>query len=227
MENEHQNKTENYEFLESERAEKYFADVNIKLLSGKHIQPDDYNAYSFLEEFLLPLRAFYERLYKLTLVQDIHDQVTYFYLDFFSSGKGKLSDSSRHRPLTELQTVIGLMLLNMYYSRFFESSKTIYWADIKKEIEDSEYKEHYQRILFGESHRIDYTETEWQLVEKKFKNTINSFNELGWVDKTSTQQEELVFIIKPSIHRLAKLYEHELKNFDTFSASIIAKMDEE
>lgn len=92
MENELTEQKTDYGFLEDETVEKGFADLNMKLLAGKHIHNDEYNSFSLLEEWFDPLYAFYSRLYKMELVRDVYSQSTYYYLDFFSGGKGKLSD---------------------------------------------------------------------------------------------------------------------------------------
>lgn len=118
------------------------------------------------------------------------------------------------------------MLLDMFYIKYFDERKIIYWHDIKQELESGENKEDYARIFF-DSPRTSYTETEWINVEKRFNKTVNSFDDLGWVKKLSGQQEELAFEIKAAIHRMAKLYEKELSNFTEFALQITAKEEEE
>ena len=61
---------------------------------------------------------------------------------------------------------------------------------------------------------------EWQRVENKFKSAINTFDKIGWIDKRSGQNEELLFEIRPAIHRMAKLYETELQDFDQFTKNL-------
>jgi chromosome condensin MukBEF MukE localization factor len=224
MENAYRENT-GYSFLEDEQVEKYFADLNIKLLSGKHIQNYEPNLYSILEDYFDALQLFYKQLYKLNLVKEIFDGGSYYYLDFFDTSKGKLSDPSRFRMLTELQTILGLMLLDMYYTKYFDDPKLIKWSDIKREIEESEQRENYQRLLFY-TIRSGYTEREWSESEKKIKQTINSFHDLGWVKKISGPNDELCFEINPSIHRLAKLYKNELLDFESFS-SLVKSNEEE
>jgi chromosome condensin MukBEF MukE localization factor len=214
MENEDP-KNEDYSFLEEDRMKMYFADLNIKLLSGRHLQSDEYNLFTILGDYYDEFKSFYNNLYKLNLVRDTYDNSVYYYLDFFEGSKGKLTDPSRIKTLTEWQTVAGLMLLDMYYSRYFEDPKQIKWQDIKYEIEAGDKKETYQSLFF-KSVRTGFTPNEWTEVEKKFRNTVQSFHELGWVNKVSGQNEELLFELKPSIHRIARLYEKELLNFQDF-----------
>ncbi|HAL82777.1 MAG TPA: hypothetical protein DCO83_11510 [Mucilaginibacter sp.] len=218
MENEHEEITD-YTFLKENAVEKYFADLNIKLLSGRHIQNNEFGIFSVLEDYYEPLKGFYQQLYKLDLVKDQFDQAVYYYLNFFDTSKGKLSDQSRYRTLTEMQTITGLMLLDMYYTKYFDEVKVIQWIDIQYEIKDGDHKANYQRILFSEI-RESYTENEWMQAEKKFKDAINSFDKLGWVNRHSGAQEELKFEINPCIHRIARLYEKELEDFDAFALTI-------
>jgi len=204
-----------YGFFLEEAVERHFADLNIKLLSGRHIQQNDANVFFVLEDYFNPLRNFYSCIYKLALVRAIGDRSIYFYLNFFDEGKGKLSDPSRSKTLTELQTIVGLALLDMYYSRYFDHPKIISWPDIQKEIMDGEHKLEYQRIFFENVGPV-YSENAWAKAEKRFTNTIKSFDELGWVRRLSNQQEQLRFELQPSIHRIADLYAKELQDFVTF-----------
>lgn len=208
-----------YDFLKEEDAEKYFADLNISLLAGRHIDNRSYMLFSVLQKYENQWRNYFCNLYQLTLVHNIFDGEVFYYLDFFSSGKAKFADSSRHKALTEMQTITALTLLDMYYQKYFESEKIITWADIRRQIEESDHKENYQRILFNTT-RPSYSENEWLNAEKKFKDAINSFDKLGWVAKQSAQGEELVFEIRPSIHRIASLYEAELEDFNNFSLQL-------
>jgi hypothetical protein len=208
-----------YSFLTEESVERHFADINILLLSGKHIDHKYYAEYTILENYESQWRSFYGNLYRLNLIADISDRSRYYYLDFTENGKGKLSDASRNKELTELQTLIGLTILDMYYQKYFDEEKIIYWNDIKTQILESDHQEAYKRIFFDDI-RDSYDEKEWNTVENKFVKTISSFDKLGWVEKQSGKNEELVFEIRPAIHRLTKLYQQELDNFDLFSQQL-------
>jgi hypothetical protein len=214
MENEN-NEISDYSFLLDESVEKYFADINILLLSGKHIDKKYYAEYSVLEEKEDHWKFFYTNLYGLNLVPDIFDGSRCYYLDFSLNGKGRLNDATRNKELTPIQTLIGLTLLDMYYQKFFIEEKVIYWDDVKMQILESDHQEAYKRILFNDI-RESYDEREWKEVHLKFSNTIKSFERLGWVEKRSGRDEELVFEIRPAIHRLGKLYEEELLDFESF-----------
>lgn len=218
MENENY-EISDYSFLTEESVEKYFADINILLLSGKHIDHKYYAEYTVLESYESQWRNFYSNLYRLNLVADISDRSRYYYLDFTENGKGKLSDANRNKELTELQTLIGLTLLDMYYQKYFDEEKIIYWSDIKTQILESDHQEAYKRIFFNDI-RDSYDEKDWGAVENKFIKTIDSFDKLGWVEKQSGRNEELVFEIRPAIHRLTKLYQNELQNFESFSQQL-------
>ena len=104
-------------------------------------------------------------------------------------------------------------------SKVFRRGKIIHWNDIKTQILESDHQEAYKRILFNDI-RDSYDEKEWNTVENKFGKTIDSFDKLGWVEKQSGRNEELVFEIRPAIHRLAKLYKDELQYFESFSQQL-------
>lgn len=208
-----------YSFLAEENVEKYFADINILLLSGKHIDHKYNREYDVLVSYEVHWRNFYSNLYRLKLVADVFDRTPCYYLDLTENGKGALSDTGRNKELTELQTLIGLTLWDMYYQKYFDQEKIIYWKDIKIQILESEHQEAYKRVLFNDI-RVSYDEKEWNEVHTKFNKTIESFDKLGWVEKQSGKGEELVFEIRPAIHRLAKLYQEELQDFETFSKQL-------
>lgn len=215
MENQ-DNERVNFDFLLEEDVQKSFADLHSCLLSGKHICIDDYTFYSLLEKYEKNWKFFYRSLYNMNLVENLFDRQTYFYLDFFDFDKGKLGDPSRSHQLTEIQTIAGLVLLDIYYKQYFDDRKVICWTDIQNQIKDGEYHEQYKKLLFGVI-RDSYTEQEWLNVEKRFRKTINSFNQFGWVSVISSQEKELVFEIKPTIYRMSKLYEVELCDLDFFA----------
>ena len=146
MEDENISNIANYGFLRDERVEKYFADINIMLLSGKHIDEKYYVAFSLLEEKQEQWTQYYKNLYNLNLIADRFDGHPYFYLDFFDTAKGKFTLSSRHRELTETQTLIGLMLLDIYYKRFFDEHKIVRWTELRKIILEGEQQDAYKRI---------------------------------------------------------------------------------
>ncbi len=218
MENENY-EISDYSFLIEESVEKHFADINILLLSGKHIDHKYYAEYTVLESYESQWRNFYSNLYRLNLVADISDRSRYYYLDFTENGKGKLSYANRNKELNELQTLIGLTLLDMYYQKYFDEEKIIHWNDIKTQILESDHQEAYKKVLFNDI-RDSYDEKEWSTVENKFGKTIDSFDKLGWVEKQSGRGEDLVFEIRPAIHRLTKLYQEELQNFESFSQQL-------
>lgn len=206
-----------YRFLFEERVEKHFADVNFMLLSGKHIDEKYYIAFSLLEDNAEQFTRFYKNLYNLNLVADRFDGRSYFYLDFFDTAKGKFTDSSRHKELTETQTLVGLMLLDIYYKRFFDEHKIVRWAELRNIILESEQQDAYKRILFSEVRASNtYDAREWGNVHKKINSVIDLFDKIGWVEKQTSSEDVPDFEIKPAINRLAKIYERELTDFEAF-----------
>lgn len=221
MENEN-NHLASYSFLFDERVEKHFADINIMLLSGKHIDESYHIAFSILEDSATHWAHFYRNLYHLHLIADYFDGHRCFYLDFFDTAKGKFADNSRHKELTETQTLIGLMLLDIYYKRYFDEQKIVKWTDLRTIILESEQQEAYKRILFSEARTSNsYDAREWGNVHKKFNAAIDLFDKIGWVEKKAFSSDEVPdFEIKPAIKRLAKMYEVELLDFETFVSEL-------
>lgn len=219
MANDDKDQLKPYDFLLKDRVANRFADINIELLKGRHIEPSDYGNHDVLSDYHDEFAEYYKALYQLVLRREKKDGIIYFYLDFPDGGKGKLSHPSRSKELNEDQTIIGIVLLNMYYAKWFEHPKEIWWNDIVLEIKQGEYRQHYKLLLFGDV-RDDYTRPEWERVETKFKNTLRSFDHLGWVTRLSKTNEEIHFTINVSINRLAELYQKEIADIDNLAKRI-------
>ncbi len=56
-----------FNFLKDEFVQKYFANTNMLLLSGKHIQDDDFDEYELILNNIDSLKFYYHRLYNLIL----------------------------------------------------------------------------------------------------------------------------------------------------------------
>lgn len=215
-------KIEYFGFLKIESVEQYFATINIQLLQGKHIQHDENRIFPILDEYEDHFKFYYERLYGLELKRKISHGVHYFYLDFTEGNKGKLYPNGLHRLLTEHQTVVTLMLLNMYYSAYFSFEKEFSWEDIKAEIKTGENSIHYQNFFFKKrTESGDYTDPQWSDVRKSFSNTIRSLEKLGWCEmKKGLGKHEIQFSIRESIERFIEMYKDELTNFEAFSEKV-------
>lgn len=205
-----------YNYLQKDEFQRHFADLNIELLRGGHIQDDNYYLFDLLRKFPNELNHYYKSFYNLELAKETKDNTTFYYLDFIGESKGRLSPTSRNKELSENQTIVGIMLLSMYYDRYFEKPKNIVFEDIKKEITDGEHSTLYKILLFKEK-RESYSESEWGRVVKMLKSTIRDFEKMGWVKRLNSENPEgIAFTIKESIYRFQKLYENEIANFETF-----------
>ncbi|QRY55856.1 condensin complex protein MksE [Sphingobacterium siyangense] len=215
-----------YAFLAKENIEKHFADINLKLLSGRHIDERDYLAFNLIEDNLEHWKTFYGRLYRLDLVSGNFDGQFCFYLNFFDDSKGLFLDYSRHRVISSTQTLIGLMLIDIYYKRFFDEHKIVKWSDLRNTILEGELQHSYKKVLFGEVRESNsYDAREWGNVYRKFNKTIDLFDKIGWVEKLSGTgtTEVQSFELRPAINRLAKMYDKELENFDIFVSQLKMK----
>lgn len=208
-----------FSFLNEELVQSHFADLNIELLRGAHIQSDQYYLFQLLTNKENEIRSYYRTLYNLDLRRDKYDREMYFYLDFLDDSKGRVSPQQRHKDLSPQNIITGLILLKLYYDKYFESHKEIKWQDIHKEIMESEFCTGFKRIFFTEVREF-YSDLEWDPVIKRFKRCLREFEVLGWIKKMDSSEEDVIhFQIKESIHRFAKLYEKELAHFDEFVAS--------
>ena len=168
------------------------------------------------KKYFEELKYYYANFYGLELERDYKDDITFYYLDLTEDSKGALSSTRRHKELSSLQTIMGIMLLNMYYDRYFENIKEITFQDIKKEILSGENSKHFKKLWFKDI-RDDYSPNEWKRVIINVKNTIRDFEKLGWVESMAKDEgEDIHFKLKEPIYRFQKLYEKEIIHIDEF-----------
>lgn len=205
------------DILKQTDIQKHFADINIELLRGKHIQNNEHYHHRILSKYFEELKKYYQVFYNLVLDKKTFEGITYFYLHFAEDSKGILSANHRHRDLTAFETIIAITLLQMYYDKYFENVKEVTFLDIKSRIKESEFSNLYKSVFFKNGARDNFTPSEWGNVMKNIKNVIQDFEQLGWVDKFSQKGEnDFSFVIKEAIHRFQLMYEYEISNFKEF-----------
>lgn len=203
-----------FEFLNERQVQKIFAELNIDLLRGKHIISTVPGQFLVLDQFAIHFDHFYKTLYGLHLEKRSHDSVTYYYLEFPLTGKGKLSNPALFTEMDGKTSIVAIIMANLYYASYFSYDKKFSWGDIRYEIEHGEHKDAYQLLFFQEV-RSEYSEKEWESVEKLFSTVINYFNRVNIVEKDDTE-DELQFTILPTIHHYIELYKNEIENIDSF-----------
>ena len=211
-----ENENANYQFLNSDRAEKYFADADITLKQGKHLQNygNDSRIFSFVDEYFEKgLQEYYLRFFKMNLVRGTNDNQKFYYLDFPDDGKGKLGKENRSKELESDKVIFAILLLNMFNHKFFEN-KEIEWMELDQTFKEGEHKELWQKLLFGKI-KNNYTPTEEQSVKEKVKSILKDLEKLGWVEIKNL--DEVKFEIMPSIERISRLYRDVIGNIDSIS----------
>src|SRR5258708_5548390 len=146
-----ENENANYPFLNSEQAKKYFADADIALKQGRHIQDfgTDIRLFSFVDEFYEKgLEEYYKQFFGMNLVSDKSDNGKFYYLDFPEDGKGKFGKENRSKELEDDKVIFAILFLNLYKEKFFEQ-KEFHWQDLEQTFKEGEHKELWQNILFG------------------------------------------------------------------------------
>ncbi|MEZ5013609.1 MAG: chromosome partition protein MukE [Chitinophagales bacterium] len=195
----------NYPFLNSEQATKYFADADIALKQGRHIQDfgTDIRLFSFIDEFYEKgLEDYYKQFFGMNLVSDKSDNGKFYYLDFPDDGKGKFGKENRSKELEDEKVIFAILFLNLYKERFFEQ-KEFTWQELEQIFKEGEHKELWQNILFSKV-KQNYTPREEQDVKDKVRRILSDFEKLGWV--VFKNQEDIHFDVLPSIERISRLY---------------------
>ena len=214
-----ENENANYIFLNSDRAKKHFADADITLKQGKHLQDygNDSRLFSFVDEYYdKGLKEYYLQFFQINLVRDTNDNQKFYYLDFTDDGKGKFGRENRSKELEDDKVIFAILLLNIFKDKFFEH-KEIEWSELEQIFKESEHKDLWQKLLFGKV-KLNYTPVEEQNVKDKVKGILRDFEKLGWVEIKNI--DEVRFEIMPSIERIAKLYKDVIGNINSLQEYI-------
>lgn len=204
-----------YLFLESQRAKKYFAEVDFLLKQGRHIQNfgSDFKLWDFINDYYdKGLARYYEDFFGVYLRKDQNERDTYYFLEFPEDSKGNFGYERTH-ALEERQLIFAILLLNIYKEKFFET-KEIRWEELEYIIEESENKDLWQKLFYGEAKR-NFTPNEKEEVKRKIERILSTFERLGWIHWLN--YEQVHFEIMPSIDRIAKLYSQEINNVELLS----------
>jgi chromosome condensin MukBEF MukE localization factor len=209
-----ENANSNFPFLNTEEAKRNFADADISLKQGRHLQDfgNDSRLFSFVDEFFdKGLEDYYKQLFGMNLVRDSSDNEKFYYLDFPEDGKGKLGKENRSKELEDDKVIFGILFLNLYKEKFFEQ-KEFQWHELEQTFKESEHKELWQYILYGKL-KPNYTPKEEMDVKDKVRKILTDFEKLGWI--TFKNQEEVHFEILPSIERIGRLYADVINNVES------------
>ena len=205
--------TENsaFEFLTRDAAVKFFAETDFVLKQGRHIQQygQDAKLFDYVYDNYEDLAKYYEALFAVHLRKENNERDEYFYLDFPEDGHGRFI-KDRYKELEPRHVIFGILLLNVYKERSFEK-KEMKWEQLEQLFEESESRELWQKLLYGEVKR-NYTPNEKDEVKRRAENILNFFDRLGWIEWIDS--ENFHFEIMPSIDRIAKLYAQVIANVD-------------
>lgn len=213
-----ENANTEYQFLESEEALKYFADADIALKQGRHIQNfgNDTQIYYFIDEYYdKGLKEYYSDFWWMNLVQNSNDNERFYYLDFPEGSRAKFGKENRFKELDGDKVIFAVLLLNWYNDKFFED-KIFSWQELEQIFKDSENKSLWKKLLFGKE-KDNYTPAEEQTVKEKVKRILIDFEKLGWI--MFKNDAELQFEILPSIARISRLYAdviNDIESIETF-----------
>lgn len=203
-----------FKFLTDVQVQRHFAELNIELLRGKHIIASQVAIFAIADEHEEGIAHYYQSIYGLKFERRTHDNMTYFYLEFPTTGKGRLSNPNLYEELDAKRVIVACILANLYFSKYFSPDKKFQWEEILYEIEHGEHREAYQMLFFGEI-RPEYTDKEWDNVKKQFGSVINFFHRINLVEKEESD-ETIHFTILPTIHHFIDLYKNEIENMDAF-----------
>ena len=209
-----ENANSNFPFLNTEQAKRFFADADITLKQGRHLQDfgNDSRLFTFVDEFFdKGLEDYYKQLFGMNLVKDFSDNEKFYYLDFPEDGKGKFGKENRSRELEDEKVIFGILFLNIYKEKFFEK-KEFQWQELEQIFKEGESKELWQTILYGKV-KPNYTPKEELDVKDKVRKILTDFEKLGWINFKN--QDEVYFEILPSIERMSRLYKDVINNVES------------
>lgn len=202
-----ENDNQSFAFLATESSKKFFAEADLALKSGRHIQmATDIKLWEFIGDNFQSLQYYYDTLYDVLLTEAFNDREKYYYLEFKEDSRGKLGKSSRE--LDDKYLIFGILLLNIFKEKFFEK-KEVKWEELEQLFDESEHKEYWQKLFYGKNHP---TVTEVEDRKQKVRGLVTEFERIGWT--VWLDKDEIIFEIMPSIDRLQRLYANEINNIE-------------
>lgn len=207
-----------FEFLALQESEENFANCDIALRSGRHIQNHHHEVrlYDYVATFYEELSNFYLKLYGLELrCGEFHDD-KYYFLDFTGESKGKYAGNRSDR-LSARHTLFGLLLLKIHRLENYFGRKDIEISKLKERLknENNTYRDDIYRLFARVSNRSNATEADEVNIDTWIDNSLSKFEELGWIYFDDDNRD--LFTILPSFNRLFELYLTEIKEFDKLS----------
>lgn len=211
-----------FSFLKTPDAKRYFAEIDYYLKNGMHIQkdfPKPEGLYRFLDRYSIQIKKYYWDLFQIVLTYGGEEWNRYYFIDFIEGNRGNiLSDNREYVPVQHL--IIGLLLINIYkIDAHLEMNSISGFKQILRE-DYEEYKNDLYRLLAdSESNKdSDYS-------DKKIDGAIDSafkfFSKVGWISLYQSNE----FKVMPSIERLRKMYETQIVNIEDIFKSTVSAND--
>lgn len=208
-----------YSFFKHDKAKNLFAETDLWLKSGYHIQaqhPNQRQHFIFIDDSVrenLQMKEYYLDFYEVNLEEGQNDiGEKYYYLDFFKDknsnfDRGNISLFKSEYISVEF-VVVGLFLAHINHLDYAASI-----TDVQKMLhnEYDEFKVGFYR-LFANVKDKKILPSDIPLVNKGVENALRKFGEIGWLFFKSDNDK---FDIMPSFHRFTNsIYHNEIINFD-------------
>lgn len=213
-----------FEFLDFPESEENFANCDIALRNGRHIQNHYHEAgmYDYIATYFEELGYLYLKLFGLQLRYGEYHDERYYFLDFTGDSKGKYGGTRSDR-LSARHTLFGLLLLKIHRLENQFGKDDIDLAKLKDRLknENNTYRDDIYRLFAKVSTKGGATEPDESNIDTWIDNSLAKFGELGWVyfDQDDNRGR---FTILPSFNRLFDIYLQEIKEFDkVFNDSVI------
>ena len=200
-----------YGFLETDEANSLFAELDIALKMGQHVQnyPHQVELFNFLEKYEEELRAYYRNIFKVNLAAKGTDYTRYFFLELDEESRGIVK--TRSKKLSPEYTLLGILLLKIHrIDKYFVND--IYIPDLIQLIKSNEEYKNYIYNLFAKRREKEATDIDENTIDEWVRNALQHFDRLGWIYFDPRNKD--LFEIMPSIDRLFTMYSYEIHNID-------------
>jgi len=200
-----------YGFLETDEAENLFAELDVSLKMGQHVQnyPHQVELFNFLEKYEEEIRAYYRNIFKVNLAAKGTDYTRYFYLELDDESRGIVK--TRAKKLSPEYTLLGILLLKIHrIDKYFIND--IYIPDLIQLIKSNEEYKNYIYNLFAKRREKEATDIDENTIDEWVRNALQQFDRLGWIYFDPRNKD--LFEIMPSIERLFTMYSYEIHNID-------------
>tara|TARA_R110002050_G_scaffold184053_1_gene317486 strand:+ start:2290 stop:2970 length:681 start_codon:yes stop_codon:yes gene_type:complete len=199
-----------YDFLDCNQGKQLFAVLDFALKDGVHIQ--DYgkqkDLFLYLRHFSSTLKLYYREFWGLELEEGGTDSKEYYYLRICPDVKNGIPPNHKH-VMSKENIIIGLLLYKVY---FIDCNIELNSINKFQKIIRLDYPDLKPGIVRTLAKTKKEKATKWNddKIDASIKSALDEFHKIKWI----SMEDDGIFEILPSFHRLTREFASYINNID-------------